>query len=187
MPVKDIEPHKLDLAVLRLASELHNDKLEAQNRKEIDKLLWTLHKNLQQITETTGKLVGVFGQRLLKQQHNTFKKQLQMVNDSLDEDILRTETIQKLVFQLEGSMHNVNVDHSAWKSITGLIAESKAHLRQINETIQNTHSETVTEILVKMDLAAAKLSESSKEAQKRVRCTCFESLSAAVDLIHDAH
>lgn len=111
---------QLNLAVLRLASELKLDKCTRQYQGETEKLLWDCHKAELEYIEVLGDYLKLLQQADVDQRSKSFRGQLQEARCKLDGNQVHLEIVQKLVHQLEGRSQNFLINVEQLKQEKGM-------------------------------------------------------------------
>lgn len=91
---------KLNLAVLRLASQVKIDKYSSKCQNEDDRLLWECHKAQVAHADSLDRLSELLSQLSNRQRQTWFQKQLQDAREILQGNQVNLEVVQKLVHQV---------------------------------------------------------------------------------------
>lgn len=175
---------KLNLAVLRLATEIRLSKVAKQHQVDNEKLLWECHKaELDYIgdLEKYSKLLTAAEQI---ERAAAFQEQLHKAKQKLEGNHINIDVVQKLVHQLEGRSQNCHIDVDRLKADQPFL-----RINAGSEAVAGTQDEVFNEnIVTELD----EFQRQSNELRRRIEklqggiCTASDdAIKITSDLIHD--
>lgn len=110
LPATAYDSKKLNLALLRLATEVRVDRQTQHTQGEHERLQWDLHRGQREHIEAMTRFRRVLSDAEKAQRTALLKGQLEGARSKLDSDQVNLEVVQMLVHQLDSRIEDFHID-----------------------------------------------------------------------------
>lgn len=180
----DSTVEKLNLAILRLATETRLAKVTKQHQADNEKLLWDCHKAELEYIENLEKYSQSLKAAEEIERAASFRDQLHSAKEKLDGNHINIDVVQKLVHQLEGRSQNCHIDVDKLKSERPFVridTGSEAVLAQQDDVF----NENIVKELDEFQKQSDELRNRIDKLQSGICAASDDAMKVTSDLIHD--